>query len=457
MGLSFKIQNNQKYFKIQYTDRKGKVEVIYLGYDEKEAKYHSPFIDALIELSKQANPIYRDNILDYLKETKEENPSLYKKLDKKGLVVKGEEELANDGKLTLGRLAELFLAFPHDVEDTTNRITTNAFKRLFEHFSKEMPIDELNLERIKLFQKWIYGKYAEATASRFVKKYRQLFAWGIKHKYLTDNIFAEMKVGSMVNEERQQYIPTFIVQKLIDCCVTDELRFALFLARWCSFRIPSECNKLRWSNFDFDEKTFFVTGKKNKIRKVPIFDDERCDMYPFISELLTFHNCESFVRDIDGLSQLEIKSLLQKNGNSYFYDMAKHYEKGQDYVFSLAFRERKARSNQMDKLKHKAKVDFKKDFQNLRTSSETDMVRYYGIDAAVKWTGNSKKVALEHYLQIPPETWDSAKGEDVEIKPIDETRQFLTDKELIKVLIRRYKIKKLQQMILDALKEEGVK
>lgn len=456
MALSHTIKNGEPYYKISFTNKKGKSDTIYIGYDAKEARYHALFIETLIELSLQSNPIYGDNIIDYLSEIKKENPSLYSKLEKKGLVVKTEGdkiEETNQSKLSLGRLIDMFLEYTHDVADSTMRISINAFNHLLEYFDRDILIEDIDEEQIKLFQKWLYGRYAEATASRFSKKYRQLFNWGIKRKLVTENIFRELDVRSMVNEERQQYVPSETVQKLIDSCVTDELRFALYLARWCSFRIPSEVNKLRWSQFDFGEKVFIVTGKKDKKRKVPIFDDNRCDMYPFISELLSFRKCKSFLNDIENLSVSEIKLLLQKKGDKYFIEMSQRFSKDQDFVFSPDFRKRSCRSCQMEKLKKKAGVKFKKDFQNLRASSETDMVRYYGIDAAVKWTGNSKKVALEHYLQVPDEIWQAAKGKDAEPEKEDQARQFLTDKELIKVLLKRYKLKRLQEMIIEAVNE----
>lgn len=55
----------------------------------------------------------------------------------------------------------------------------------------------------------------------------------------------------------------------------------------------------------------------------------------------------------------------------------------------------------LEKIVRKAKVEpWKKLFQNLRSSRETELMEECPAHVVVKWLGNSLKVAQAHYLQL---------------------------------------------------------
>ncbi|MDP1798132.1 MAG: hypothetical protein Q8K78_11645 [Planctomycetaceae bacterium] len=54
---------------------------------------------------------------------------------------------------------------------------------------------------------------------------------------------------------------------------------------------------------------------------------------------------------------------------------------------------------------------WKKLFQNLRSSRETELSRHYPLHVVVSWMGNSQPVALGHYLQVQDEDFQRAASE----------------------------------------------
>lgn len=61
------------------------------------------------------------------------------------------------------------------------------------------------------------------------------------------------------------------------------------------------------------------------------------------------------------------------------------------------------------KIVKRAKVDpWRKPFQNMRSTRETELVETYPIHVVVKWLGNSEAVARRHYLQTTDEHYARA-------------------------------------------------
>lgn len=292
----------------------------------------------------------------------------------------------------------------------------------------------------------MYQKYAEATASRLIKRFRQLMRWAVGHGHVKENIFLSMRVGKQENRQRVEYVPVEKVRRAMDACVNFELRLALFLARHMAFRTPSESISWRWSYLKFDEARVYVLDiKRNQCRVLPMFEI----LYPVIAELLLQKGCGAFEQDIQK-AQVDIKKalgdwqrhgqvaeqLLKSKGSDYIAEMVSKFPKGEDYIFSPEFRKRQSRANQMAKLKKKAKVTWQKDFQNLRASCESEWIRDYDIHSATEWTGNSIEVAQRHYCMITPDIWDRATGKT----SMTESKM----KETLQSLIKSFDVKKVR-------------
>lgn len=66
---------------------------------------------------------------------------------------------------------------------------------------------------------------------------------------------------------------------------------------------------------------------------------------------------------------------------------------------------------QAERIIRRAGIDvWPKEFQNLRSSRETELAETFPIHVVVKWIGNSEAVARKHYLQVTDEHFAKAIG-----------------------------------------------
>lgn len=418
MGLSY--SKDKKEARFQYMNKEGKRKVLDWGRMSYEAAcHHAVYTERIVGCYLNPYQSMDNQTASYL----EGLPyKMKKKLLAHGLIQPTEQE-RKEQTPTLGKLIADFLEFHKEDKPNTYKNIKLACDKLLERFGPEKKIDEFTSIEINHYEKFLYRESAEATATRLVKRFRQIMRWAIRMKYCESNPFLEMRLGKQDNPQRLEFVDPDKVRKVMSCCVNFELRLALFLARFAAFRTPSECNSWRWSYIDFENKRVKVLDvKRNEIRVLPLFGSATIgNMYPMFAELLFEKGCESFLRDLkkkkidlkESLRDwkthgMEIETLLESKGNGYIAEMVAKFSKEEDYVFSPEFRRRKSRSGQIDKLMKKVKVSWMKDFQNLRASCEVEWVHEYDIYTATKWTGNTIEVARKHYLMIHPKVWDKA-------------------------------------------------
>lgn len=418
MGLSY--SKDKKEARFQYTNKEGKRKVLDWGrMSKEEADYHERFTKKIVACYLNPYQSMDRQTALYLEEL---SAKMKKKLLDHGLIQPTEQE-RREQTPTLGKLIDDFLEFHKEDKENTYKNIKLACTKLLERFGREKKIDEFTPTEINHYEKFLYRESAEATATRLVKRFRQIIRWAIEHEYCDVNPFSKMRLGKQENSERLEFVDPEKVRTAMSCCVNFELRLALFLARFAAFRTPSECNSWLWHYIDFENKRVKVWDvKRNEVRIIPLFGSATIgNMYPMFVELLFEKGCESFLRDLkrkkidlkESLLDwknhgLAIEVLLGSKGNGYIAEMVAKFPKDEDFVFSPEFRKRKSRSDQMKKLTKKAKVSWMKDFQNLRASCESEWVFEHDIDTATRWTGNTIEVARKHYLMIHPDAWDKA-------------------------------------------------
>lgn len=59
-------------------------------------------------------------------------------------------------------------------------------------------------------------------------------------------------------------------------------------------------------------------------------------------------------------------------------------------------------------LQHAAVDEYPKLFQNLRSTRQTELAEEYPLHVVTAWIGNSRDVALKHYLQVTDEHFEQA-------------------------------------------------
>ena len=431
-------------WKYRFTDKDGERRVIYLGegVPDKDAIYYAENLSRLVQCSRTPGAVLPQEIQAFIDGV---DYAFRKKLLDADLIVETERDLYEQSA-TIGTLTDAYLKHHEGGNENTLKNQSLAVNKLVNHFGRDKKLCDMSATDVKRFQDFLYGNHAHATASRLVGRTREICVLGIRSKLLTQEFYQDtfgvLKRSNEINKERQQNVPVEVFDKIVAACKVPELRFSLFLARFLAFRVPSECKSWRWSYISFTDKRVKVRDVKRKtIREVPMFPH----LIPFVAELLHYHQCKSFIKDIQSAGLLfefgskDIINLLRQNGDAYIAEMVSRFPKGQDFVFSETYRLRKGQGKRLPKLLQKAKVLLEKPFINLRGSCESAWIIRYGLKAACDWTGNSMVVAEKHYATIPQEIWDRATG--------GTSRQ--DDIETIRLLVEKYGLEGVQDLIAE--------
>lgn len=462
-GLSYQYTKDGKVnWKFQFTDKDGKAQRIYLGVvDQNDAEYDAGYIGNLVNYSKHPAP-FDPRTAIWIGEIRKRLPSFRKKLFELGLLPKTDED-ERDEAISVAELCDRFEERYKEGNENTYKNIRQACIRLRIKYgdTKFVDIDEADVKKWEIS---MYNTDAQATASRLIKRFKQIAKWGVETGLIPSNPFKKMVVKKQSNPLRvQNDIDEDDVEKMMAACLDtqQELKFAIFMARYVACRIPSECKWWRWSFIDFKNKEFKVKRKNNKngevICTLPMFPY----MYPFFAELFRFHGCEQFIEDSDGLGEKEIKELLIEKGNKYIEIMVSRFPVGEDHIFTTRFLERKNFDRQMKQLFKRSGVFWKKKFHNLRATCETEWVDNpdIGLRTATAWCGNTPEVALEHYSQgAAKKAMQKARGEDISETTVIKMIHFLNtttekdDLRLIGKLIKKYTMDHLQEMVIEAEK-----
>jgi len=414
------------------------------GVPDKDAVYYAENLSRIVQCSKTPGSVLPQEIQTFIDGV---DYAFRKKLLDNGLIVETERDLYEQAT-TIGTLTDAYVKYHEGGNENTLKNQNLAVNKLVNHFGRDKKLCDILATDVKRFQNYLYGNHAIATASRLIGRTREICVFGIRSKFLTQKFYEDtfdvLKRSNEVNKERQQNVSVEVFGKIVAACKVPELRFSLFFARFLAFRVPSECRTFRWSFISFPGKRLKVQDVKRKtIRIVPMFPH----LIPFIAELLHYHQCKSFIKDVQSSGLLfeyaskDIVNLLCLNGDSYIAEMVSRFPKGQDFVFSEMYRLRKGQGKRLPELLQKAKVTLEKPFINLRGSCESEWIIRYGLKAACDWTGNSMVVAEKHYATIPQEIWDRATG--------GTSRQ--DDKETIRLLVEKYGLEGLQDLIIETV------
>ena len=111
---------------------------------------------------------------------------------------------------------------------------------------------------------------APTTVYRHVKQFRTIFRYAVKHKYLSENPYQEVRAGYECNEDRQFYVAVEVIDKILPFCPDDEFRLLLMLARHAGLRIPCEIKKMKFEHFSNHKFIVHESGKTGR-RSVPLF------------------------------------------------------------------------------------------------------------------------------------------------------------------------------------------
>ncbi len=204
------------------------------------------------------------------------------------------------------------------------------------------------------------------------------FGAAVKGELIAKNPFTGIKTQLVVRTDRMQFVTLEETQQLIDAAPDADWRCIIALARYGGLRTPSETLALRWTDINWEKGELLVRSPKTEHHAGK--ESRRVPLFPELERVLM----EASELALDG-SEFVVNR---------YRDVAKNLQK--PFLAII----------------HRAGLTaWKKLFQNLRSSRETELSRLYPLHVVVSWMGNSQPVALGHYLQVQDEDFHRATSE----------------------------------------------
>jgi len=269
----------------------------------------------------------------------------------------------------LGAFIAQYIAGRTDIGGRSHSNLGIAAKHINAHLGEHRPLRSITPADADGFSIWCKGKFAEATATRIVKRAKQFFAAAIRARLLTENPFEGIKSGSMANAERKFHVDRDIVAKVIGACPDVDWRAIVALSRFAGMRCPSEVLALEWSDVNWEASRLLIRSTKTGNRFVPIFPELR----PFLSE--SFEAAEPGSTHVIG-----------------------RYRGGETNL----------RTTFIKIIERAGVKPWTKPFHNMRASRETELAAEFPIHVVCAWIGNSQAVAAAHYLTVREEDFEKA-------------------------------------------------
>ncbi len=277
--------------------------------------------------------------------------------------------------VTLGEIVTRYIESRANLKPNTRRNYETTKRLLVEHFGKERLVRPIHAGHAKDYREWLVGKYAPATVSREIKRARQFFEYAKDCRLIDANPFATVKAGSQKNTKRKHFVGRDVIDKVLAACPDNDWRLVVVLARYAGLRIPSELERLTWSDVDWH-------GSKITIRvpKKEHIDGHETRVVPIFPEI------EPYLRQAFDAAPAGSVHVLP----------ARFHNEGYAYAGVLRAVERASVAT------------WPKLFVNLRASRETELKREYPDHVVHAWIGNSKEVAEDHYLMVTDEDYERA-------------------------------------------------
>lgn len=247
----------------------------------------------------------------------------------------------------------------------------------------EQRLRSMTQSSARTFHEWLLAQgYSKATISRRMRSAKQLFAFGVKHRCLSDNPFTGTSKNDEVNRDKDVYVTTEAIDRLLAASDDVELSAIICLVRFGGLRCPSEVKPFQLAQVDRDNGQFTAFSPKTKEygkdrRIIPL--DQRLrdalDKLPHVGLAFPKH------QGSHSNTTAALKSLCDKVGIPLWV----------------------------------------RPFKNMRSSCITDWIRTYWTQGSrytvmdiAEWAGHDPKTMLKHYAQVRKE--DGAREASLQIR-----------------------------------------
>lgn len=179
------------------------------------------------------------------------------------------------------------------VEHSTELTWRHVQRNLIACFGEDRTLESITQEDTEQFVRWLQTEEDLSTVTR-TKRHkiaRQMFASAVKAKKIEQNPFGRLEGAKHTNKQRQHFFTIEETAAILDGCSSQEWRVLIALARYGGLRVPSEIKKLRWSDINWQAKSFIVHSPKLKryedkaVRVVPLFPELESELNLLWDEL----------------------------------------------------------------------------------------------------------------------------------------------------------------------------
>ncbi len=285
--------------------------------------------------------------------------------------------------LTIGQFLANYIRMRTDVKPATRVNWGHTERNLIAFFGADKPLNEITVGDAKDFERYLKTtartmRYADAaksdklnpaTRNKRISNAKQFFQDAVDRRLIPTNPFAGLDSGNSANKEREFFVTLDMAQAVLEACPNTQWKLIFALCRFGGLRCPSEVEKLRVEDVNWEKNRFLVRSPKTEhhegkaTRWVPIFPE----LEPYLSEV--WHQAEP--------GQKYLVTALRGKSNGYAGTM-------------------------MGKILRRAGLaQWPKLLQNLRSSRQTELEDAgFPSHVVCAWIGNSTRVARKHYLQV---------------------------------------------------------
>lgn len=284
-----------------------------------------------------------------------------------GLAAPSVPKLYTEAGRFLAPFCDAYINSRSDIAERTRVNFLQCRRLLVLYFGERCLLSTITPADGDRWKRWMLGerKLAVATASKNIKRAKQMFKEAVRDRLLDSNPFADIKGMNEANPARMFYVNLETSARILKACPTMSWKCIFTLARFCGMRSPSEVLALKWTDVDFARGRLRIDSSKTGLRYCPLF--------PHVRELL-----------------LEARQEAE-NVTGYVIE---DYRKGANL------------GTHFKRIVVGAGIEpWPKIFHNLRSSCRTDLQDQFPSHVIDAWLGHSTKVAEKHYLQVTEDHW----------------------------------------------------
>ncbi|WP_218922343.1 tyrosine-type recombinase/integrase [Fuerstiella marisgermanici] len=280
----------------------------------------------------------------------------------------------------LGPFIDRYIEERTDAKPSTITNYKHAKRWLVQFFGKDKLLIDVTPADCDRLQRFLTDgdRLAASTAEKILKRAKTMFRHAVRDRLLEENPFADLKIGSTVNRDRDAYISRPLAAAVMKACPDDNWRVIFALARFGGMRTPSEVLNLAWEDVDWKQLRLRIDSPKTGFRTCPLFP-----------ELLPL-----------------LKAAWKANGGHSRW-----------VVNEYRSSEKNLRTRMRRIIEDAGLEAWPKLFVNLRASRRTELQEEFPDHVVNSWLGHSSRIAEKHYLQVTPDHWEKAIGGNICANP----------------------------------------